>query len=186
MSLPLLAMAAANIASCSGDTSSLNCPIADIAVYDLSLSGTAGNEPGVTGNGMFSVLFTPNCSAMFLSTGAVSRMPSLAKAVLQDSRKASLMGGLPLAQGSSPSLCSKLPFGRVRTVGAGMVVLGLATRPLVNAAEPVTILKDEPGGKFGVTARFSSGWDGSVSSLLSTLLSSVPLKLVSSLGLNVG
>src|SRR5580658_2909928 len=140
MSLPLFAIAAA-----------------DIAVYDLSLSGTGGNEPGVTEKGISSVLFTPNFSAMALSAGALSRMPSLAKAVLQDSRKASLIGGLPFAHGSSPSLCSRFPFGKVRTVGAGMVVLGLATRPWVNAAEPVTILKDEPGGKFGVTARFSSG-----------------------------
>src|SRR5215475_2785514 len=90
ISLPPFAMAAENIASCRGDISSLNWPMAENAVKDGSVQpGPAGNEPGVTWNGMLNVLFTPNNSAWLRSAGALSRMPSLAKAVLQDSANAS-------------------------------------------------------------------------------------------------
>src|SRR5579875_2963093 len=48
--------------------------------------------------------------------------------------------------GLSASLFRKLPFGSRSGCGAGNVVSGLATLPVENAADAVTILKVEPGG----------------------------------------
>ena len=61
MSVPWSATAAENIASCSGVTASLNCPMADNAVSDGSVQpGTLGITLGTTGSGIDSGLFIPN------------------------------------------------------------------------------------------------------------------------------
>ena len=159
MSEPWLAMAAEKRASWSGVTSSLNCPIAVMAVNDGSVQpDTSGSTLGTTGSGIDNGLFMPNWLEYWRSSGAVTLMPRAPNAVLQDCQNAWMIGGCPSPQVSPPSLTRWLvPLGSVSTGGAGTGVCGLATLPSENAAELVTILKDEPGGYVCWIARFRSG-----------------------------
>src|SRR5580658_4306064 len=113
-------------------------------------------------------------------------MPSPANAVSQESQNASMTGGLPSPQVSSPSLLSRFPLGSFSGCGAGSVEFWLASLPVENAAALVTILNVEPGGYVALIARLSSGCAGFASSSLSILTNFVPLSVVSRLGLNVG
>src|SRR5215469_5934919 len=146
MSLPWLAIAAANIASCSGVTASLYCPMAAKAVSDLSFCGTGGSTLGTTGSGIDSGLFRPNWPAYCRSVGAPSCIPRLPNAELHDIQNAWMIGGFPSPQISPPSLTSTWPFGSGSGDGAWIRVFVFWTRPVEKAAELVTILNEEPGG----------------------------------------
>src|SRR5262245_66049554 len=76
-------------------------------------------------------------------------------------------------------------LGSFRLVGAEYRLSGLYL-PLENAAELVTILNVDPGGKVSLIARFSSGCCGELRYFLSALLSSLPLSVASLLGLKDG
>src|SRR5215469_2567702 len=106
ISVPWLAIAAENIASCSGVTASLYCPMAAKAVSDLSFCGTGGSTLGTTGSGIDSGLFRPNWPAYCRSVGAPSCIPRLPNAELQDIQNAWMIGGFPSPQISPPSLTS--------------------------------------------------------------------------------
>src|SRR5215469_1183895 len=174
MSLPPFATAAENIASWSGVTWSLYCPMAENAVSDLSFSGTGGITLGTTGSGIDRGLFMPNWLAYWRRVGAPSCIPRLPNAELQDIQNAWMIGGLPSPQISPPSLTSVCPFGSWSGDGAWTSEFVFFTRPVEKAAELVTTLNEEPGGNVAEMARFSSGWDLSVSSCWSTWLSFVP------------
>src|SRR5215469_3747856 len=94
--------------------------------------------------------------------------------------------GFPFPQTSPPSLIRWCPLGSVSTVGAGTRLLVLATLCVLNAAELVTTLNDDPGGYVSEMARLSSGCPGALISALSIWLNLVPLKVVSTFGLKVG
>src|ERR1700733_8352386 len=83
ISVPLLAIAAASMASCSGVAWSSNCPLELRAGKDLSV--TRGTTLAETGIGIVSVeSFQPNLVAYCCSVGPPTFMPMLANAVLQD------------------------------------------------------------------------------------------------------
>jgi hypothetical protein len=80
-----------------------------------------------------------------------------------------MSGTLPFPSGLLPSLqgrlsklisCLLVP-GSYRLVGANTRVSGVYLGPLEKAAELVTILKVEPGGKVWLMARLTSGCRGS-------------------------
>src|SRR5215469_9767564 len=99
------------MASWSGVTASLYCPIAVNAVSDLSFSGTGGTTLGTTGSGIDSGLFMPNWPAYWRRVGAPSCIPRLPNAELQDIQNAWMIGGFPSPQISPPSLTSTWVFG---------------------------------------------------------------------------
>ena len=73
--------------------------------------------------------------------------PSPANAVLHEIRNASeIVSVLPLPQVSPPKLCrSTVVSGSRSVVGVGIDAVGV-NRPVLNAADDVTILNSEPGG----------------------------------------
>src|SRR5215469_5720974 len=146
MSVPWLAMAAENIASCSGVTASLYWPMAENAVSDLSFCGTGGITLGTTGSGIDSGLFMANWLAYWRRVGAPRLMPRLPNAELQDIQNAWMIGGFPLPQISPPSLTNWCPFGKCSGDGAWTRAFVSFTRPVEKAAELVTILNEDPGG----------------------------------------
>src|SRR5258706_5883372 len=113
-------------------------------------------------------------------------MPIWPNAVLHESQNASMTCGCPLPQFWPPSLLSWCPLGSVRGCGAFTVVPGFATLPVVNAAELVMTLNDDPGGKVTLMARLSSGCAGSWRHCKSILSSFAPSSVVYLLGSNVG
>src|SRR5258708_29155753 len=113
-------------------------------------------------------------------------MPIWPNAVLHESQNASMTCGWPLPQIWPLSLLSWWPLGRVNGCGAFTVAFGPATLPVENAAELVTSLNDDPGGKVALMARLSSGWAGSRRDCLAILSSFAPSSVVYLLGSNVG
>src|SRR4029077_8014039 len=121
--------------------------------------------------------FMPNCPAMSFRAFAPTWMPILANVVSQDWANATISWAWPLpSPHASPwSLCRMCwVCGRGRVVGEATLGL-IGVRGLwVNRAELGTTLHVEPGGYVPCRARLSSGCAGSLSSLLSTLLSLAP------------
>ena len=131
----------------------------------------------------------PKFCAMSFRALAPTWMPILAKVVSQDWANAVISGAWPLpSPHASPwSLCRMCwVCGRVRVVGEATLVLIVVLGLWVSSAELVTILNVEPGGYVPCRARFSSGCAGSLSSLLSTLLSLAPSWMASTLGSKLG
>src|SRR5450432_4136442 len=162
------------MASWKGVTWSLYWPIAEYAVNAGSV--TWGKTLAATGNGMFSEgLLKPNLSAKSRRVGPLTFSPIAPNAVLHDSVNAKISVGWPSPQVSPPSLISGLEEpGSARLVGASTRDCGLATLPVLSAAELVMTLNEEPGGNVTWVARFSSGWAGSCRYAASILLSRVP------------
>src|SRR5580693_3402982 len=127
-----------------------------------------GMTLGVTAIGIRSpVLLAPYRFAYLCRAAPPSWIPRLPNAVLQDSRNASMICGFPSPHGPLSSLISVWPLFRFRLTGADTVELVLATAPVENAVELVTILNVEPGGNVSWIARFSSGFAGLSRSALS-------------------
>src|SRR5215468_447601 len=176
ISVPLLAIAAENIASCSGVTVSLYWPMAENAV-SARLGGTrywlgATVTPGISRL----ALFIPNLSAMFFSAPPPRFMPSLPNVVSQDCENAWMIVVWPLASAlphSSPlSLCSLLTVcGSVSTCGESTMLFVVRLMSWVNHEALVTILNVEPGGRVVCVAWFSSGLGFCLSSAWSFLFS---------------
>src|SRR5580693_6763856 len=96
ISVPLLAIAAANIASCSGVTVSLNWPMAEYAVV-ARLGGRSYWLGEVVTPGMFRLVFMPYASAMRFSAPPLRSRPMLPNVVSQDCENAHTSVVLPLA-----------------------------------------------------------------------------------------
>ncbi len=131
----------------------------------------------------------PNCPAMSFMAFAPTWMPILANVVSQDWANATISWAWPLpSPHASPwSLCRMCwVCGRVRVVGEATLVLIVVLGLLVSRDELVTILNVEPGGYAPCRARFSSGCAGSLSSLLSILLSLAPSWMASTFGSKLG
>src|SRR6516225_2321686 len=92
----------------------------------------------------------------------------------------------PLPHGRLSKLMSWFVVsGSLRLVGALYGVCGV-NLPVENAAELVTILNVDPGGKVSLIARFSSGCCGELRYFWSALLSAFPFSVASLFGLNDG
>src|SRR6516162_3901283 len=76
-------------------------------------------------------------------------------------------------------------LGSLRLVGASYGVCAVYL-PVEKAAELVTILNVDPGGKVSLIARLSSGCWGEFRYFWSAFCSAVPLKVASLLGLKLG
>ncbi len=179
---PLLPIAAATWAICSGVTLSSNCPMADCAVCAPS-SLAVGYTLGTCARGKSgTVELKPNASACARRAASPRSMPSLANAVLQEIVRAWMSVSVSPSPQRSPA-----KFGRtVRLCGSGSAS-GAAMRssswwPAVRAAAAVISLNVEPGGYVSWAARLSSGLSGSVLSAWAALLAVVSLWLASCVG----
>src|SRR6201997_572682 len=169
ISVPPLAIAAENIASCSGVTVSLNWPIAENAVSGRLGGVTYWLGATVTPGMPRLASFMPNASAWFFSAPPPSCMPRLPNVVSQDCENAHRIVVWPVAPAlphtSLLSLCSLLVVcGSDSTCGESTMLFGLRVASCANHAELVTILKVEPGGRVVWVAVFSSGLGLSLSS----------------------
>src|SRR5215469_6426868 len=175
ISVPLLAMAAENIASCSGVTVSLYWPMAEYAV-SARLGGTRYWLGATVTPGISRLVFMPNLSVMVFSAPPPRFMPSLPNVVSHDCENAQRIVVWPLAPAlphTSPlSLCSLLTVcGSVSTCGESTMLFVVRLMSWVNHAALVTILNVEPGGRVVCVAWFSSGLGVCLSSAWSFLFS---------------
>src|SRR6266403_2025971 len=93
----------------------------------------------------------------------------------------------PLLQAEPLSLISWVVVpGRLSLVGAKTGEFSLATFPVENAVELVTILKVEPGGNVVLMALLIRGCAGSARSRWSFLISFLPSSVASRFGSKVG
>ena len=150
MTSPPFAIAAETMATWSGVTVTLPCPIADSAVCAPSSavpSRSVGNWLCVTFIGIVRSVSKPNFTACSWMASAPRSMPSCPNAVLQETRSASASVVDPVPEQLAPPKLprTELDCGSWSWSGAGISLSGVRV-PDSSAAAAVTSLNVDPGG----------------------------------------